>query len=149
MNDCSPFKERKTGGVQAAKKMSVTEELVLVMDVLESRVDDGLHVSVGQGVVHILTFASSLHEIRETEDLQLVGDSGLGHAQQFCQVANAESLVSAKEESVEKLRPGAVTTEFEEHRHLDVLFLGGHPFPDVRHYLFVQLGAPALTILHD
>ncbi len=102
----------------------------------ESGVNDGLHMVICQGVEDILSFSSSLDQIGQPEDLQLMGDGGLGDAEKSGQVADAQF---PNQEGMEELSPGAIAAEFEEDSHLDVLRLRRHLAPHLFHRFRVKL----------
>ena len=70
-------------------------------DMLEAYVEYRVHMVVGEGVIHYLTFAAELHEIRELQRLQLMRNRGFCYSKQSGKVAHTHFVQFKRVENLD------------------------------------------------
>jgi len=86
---------------------------------LQPKLEDPLHVVIGQGVINVLAIAPRAHKVALAKDLKLVRNGRRAHAQQLGKVRNAQLALV---QSPKHLKARAVPEHFEEIRKIaDIL----------------------------
>ena len=82
---------------------------------LQTLVDNGLHMVVGKGIKHGLPLPAGFDQPGVFQRPQLVGDGGLGHAQKLRNVAHAYLRLK---QDVQNPNPGGITENPEQLRQI-------------------------------
>ena len=77
--------------------------------------NDGLYMIVGQKIDHGLSIPSGSDQLGRPEDLQLMGDGGLVHLQEFADLGHASFLFK---ETIEDADPGGIREILEQLRYI-------------------------------
>ena len=85
--------------------------------------DDRTDMIVSQRVEDRFAFPPAGHQLGTLEDLELMGNRGLGHAEDLCQIAHAHLCFKQNKEDAD---PGGVAEHFEKLCQIIKLFFCGH-----------------------